>query len=101
MPFNLNDPDVRKRRSEYPDLEPFLKRLDDTCQQGKMCHGDAELFVARAPGRLDVMGGISDYSGGLVLQYPILEACYAAAQFPEGCHDVCMTSLRPDRQETT
>lgn len=31
-----------------------------------------EIFVARAPGRLDVMGGIADYSGSLVLQvvYP-------------------------------
>ena len=26
------------------------------------------VFVARAPGRLDVMGGIADYSGSLVLQ---------------------------------
>lgn len=27
-----------------------------------------DLFVARAPGRLDVMGGIADYSGSVVLQ---------------------------------
>lgn len=27
-----------------------------------------EIFVARAPGRLDVMGGIADYSGSMVLQ---------------------------------
>lgn len=27
-----------------------------------------EIFVTRAPGRLDVMGGIADYSGSLVLQ---------------------------------
>lgn len=27
-----------------------------------------DLFVARAPGRLDVIGGIADYSGSLVLQ---------------------------------
>lgn len=27
-----------------------------------------EIFVSRAPGRLDVMGGIADYSGSLVLQ---------------------------------
>ncbi len=27
-----------------------------------------ELVVCRAPGRLDVMGGIADYSGSLVLQ---------------------------------
>ncbi len=31
----------------------------------------AAVFVARAPGRLDVMGGIADYSGSLVLQLPI------------------------------
>ena len=32
------------------------------------------VWVARAPGRLDVMGGIADYSGSLVLQWPIREA---------------------------
>jgi L-arabinokinase len=36
--------------------------------------------VARAPGRLDVMGGIADYSGSLVLQWPIREAAYVALQ---------------------
>jgi len=39
-----------------------------------------ELFIARGPGRLDVMGGIADYSGSLVLQMPIAEACFAAVQ---------------------
>ena len=29
------------------------------------------MIVARAPGRLDVMGGIADYSGSLVLQLPL------------------------------
>jgi galactokinase len=43
------------------------------------------IYVARAPGRLDVMGGIGDYSGSLVLQLPIDEAAFAAAQLvPEG-----------------
>ena len=36
--------------------------------------------VARAPGRLDVMGGIADYSGSLVLQMPTSEATLAAVQ---------------------
>ena len=40
----------------------------------------APVHVARAPGRLDVMGGIADYSGSMVLQMPIREACFAAAQ---------------------
>jgi L-arabinokinase len=36
--------------------------------------------IARAPGRLDVMGGIADYSGSLVLQRPIAEGTVAAVQ---------------------
>ena len=36
------------------------------------------VFLARAPGRLDVMGGIADYSGALVLQWPIREATRVA-----------------------
>ncbi len=39
-----------------------------------------DLIVTRAPGRLDVMGGIADYSGSLVLQMPIGEACHVALQ---------------------
>lgn len=31
----------------------------------------ADVLTARAPGRLDVMGGIADYSGSLVLQLPL------------------------------
>ena len=41
---------------------------------------DAPLFVARAPGRLDLMGGIADYSGGAVLQMPIAEAAVVVLQ---------------------
>lgn len=43
----------------------------------------AELTVARAPGRLDVMGGIADYSGSLVLEMPIAEATMAALQLTD------------------
>ena len=39
--------------------------------------------ITRAPGRLDVMGGIADYSGSLVLQRPIAEATFASLQFIE------------------
>lgn len=41
---------------------------------------DGDVIVARAPGRLDVMGGIADYSGSLVLEMPIAEATFAAVQ---------------------
>ncbi len=43
-----------------------------------------EIIVARAPGRLDVMGGIADYSGSLVLQLPLKEATLAAIQLASG-----------------
>ncbi|HET9929434.1 MAG TPA: hypothetical protein VFQ35_02050 [Polyangiaceae bacterium] len=41
---------------------------------------EAGIGVARAPGRLDVMGGIADYSGSLVLELPLAEGACAAAQ---------------------
>ena len=39
---------------------------------GEYFHLQEEIFVARAPGRLDVVGGIADYSGSLVLQVRFL-----------------------------
>jgi galactokinase len=42
--------------------------------------GDERLVVARAPGRLDVMGGIADYSGSIVLEMPLACATFAIAQ---------------------
>jgi L-arabinokinase len=41
---------------------------------------DRPVLVARAPGRLDVMGGIADYSGALVLQLPLDRATSAMLQ---------------------
>src|SRR5947209_11906841 len=43
-----------------------------------------ELIVTRAPGRLDLMGGIADYSGSLVLQWPIESAVHLAIQRHSG-----------------
>jgi galactokinase len=41
------------------------------------------IHVARAPGRLDLMGGNVDYTGGLVFQATIREATWAAVQLRE------------------
>ena len=38
------------------------------------------IYISRAPGRLDVMGGNVDYTGGLVFEATIREATWAAAQ---------------------
>jgi len=42
--------------------------------------GQGPIVVARAPGRLDVMGGIADYSGSLVLQSLIADGTHVAVQ---------------------
>lgn len=39
-----------------------------------------DLIITRAPGRLDLMGGIADYSGSLVLPFPIANAVHVALQ---------------------
>ncbi|KAG2315235.1 hypothetical protein Bca52824_018357 [Brassica carinata] len=48
------------------------KTMRERKAAGGLFNWKDEIFVARAPGRLDVMGGIADYSGSLVLQlfYP-------------------------------
>ena len=58
------------------DLDAFL----DMVRARSLFERGAALTVSRAPGRLDVMGGIADYSGSLVLQRPIAEAAFAAVQ---------------------
>ena len=59
------------------DVSAFVEGLEE--YQDLFTEG-ADIFVARAPGRLDVMGGIADYSGTLVLEMPIAEAVLAALQ---------------------
>ena len=44
------------------------------------CAWDGAVAVARAPGRLDLLGGIADYSGSEVLERPIAEAVVAVAR---------------------
>ncbi|MDZ7373798.1 MAG: GHMP kinase [candidate division KSB1 bacterium] len=43
-------------------------------------HGEGPVLITRAPGRLDVMGGIADYSGSLVLELPLDRATFVAIQ---------------------
>lgn len=57
---------------------------------------DGQIVIARAPGRLDLMGGIADYSGSLVLEYPISLAAYAAIQ-RSAKRRVEVTSILPNR----
>lgn len=60
-----------------PDAERFLAALNEHMH---FFHADAPVLVARAPGRLDLMGGIADYSGALVLELPLAAATWVAIQ---------------------
>ncbi len=66
-----------------PDTAVFMETLNTLGKHARpevrgLFDPARELTVSRAPGRLDVMGGIADYSGSLVLEMPIQEATFAA-----------------------
>lgn len=63
-------------RSDPRDAEAFCRAVGSSA----FFAPGTPVAVARAPGRLDVLGGISDYSGGLVLELPLRVAALAAAQ---------------------
>ncbi|MCH7814817.1 MAG: hypothetical protein IID40_12450, partial [Planctomycetes bacterium] len=46
---------------------------------GEQWAPDSRKWAARAPGRLDVMGGFADYTGSLVLAYPLAAGVLVAA----------------------
>ena len=76
---------------DVPDLARFAAAVAARVNGGVWAAADrrgaAPVFVARAPGRLDVMGGIADYSGALVLQWPIREATRVALRrWPRAAH---------------
>ncbi|MCC7145377.1 MAG: hypothetical protein IT443_02945, partial [Phycisphaeraceae bacterium] len=48
-----------------------------------------EIWLTRAPGRLDVMGGIADYSGSLVCEMALKLAVGAAGQLRNDGRMVC------------
>jgi galactokinase len=48
--------------------------------EGHIFRPGSPIFVARAPGRLDLMGGNVDYTGGTVFEATLREATWAAVQ---------------------
>jgi L-arabinokinase len=86
--------------TEVPDLARFVTGVSERVGsspwgQGSGASDDTPVFVARAPGRLDVMGGIADYSGSLVLQWPIREATRVALR-PWTAPRISITSVAGD-----
>src|SRR4051812_29302932 len=48
--------------------------------EGRFFTPERPIFIGRSPGRLDLMGGNVDYTGGLVFEATIREATWAAVQ---------------------
>jgi len=100
----LQNHTARHTMNVLPDTSEFIEMLGSlggisTPGVRELFDEGREIIVARAPGRLDVMGGIADYSGSLVLQMPIAEATHVALQ-RNGQHHTTRTvkivSLSPD-----
>src|ERR687884_265002 len=82
---------------DLPEVEAFLRMLSSpdagpSPEARGLFDPGRPLVVTRAPGRLDVMGGIADYSGSLVLQLPIREAALVALQ-PDDARTLRIVSL--------
>ncbi|MDQ3685129.1 MAG: GHMP kinase [Acidobacteriota bacterium] len=76
---------VHNSTHQLSDVEAFVESLQvldrhPVVEARTLFDTSQEIIVTRAPGRLDVMGGIADYSGSLVLQLSIREAALVALQ---------------------
>jgi galactokinase len=60
------------------DFKRFLRTDPDASAFLRDSRADAPITLTRAPGRLDVMGGVADYSGSLVAEMSIAEAALVA-----------------------
>src|SRR3954451_8111051 len=63
---------------DFPPIPTLCERV--RAELSDAFRSDRPLRVSRAPGRLDVMGGIADYSGSLVCQMPLDRAAAVALQ---------------------
>ena len=78
-------------------FQPAFDRLRTLQQESdprvrEFFSNDSPLYVARAPGRLDVMGGIADYSGARVLELPL--ACSTTAIVQRTDQPICALATR-------
>ncbi|HUX39887.1 MAG TPA: galactokinase family protein [Rectinemataceae bacterium] len=71
----LSLPDVKRFTSGLKDLAP-----SDGAGEKRFFRPGEEVLVSRSPGRLDLMGGNDDYTGGLVFEATIREAVMVAVQ---------------------
>jgi galactokinase len=70
--------DSQPQGAPPPDVAAFEARLRR--EMRGFFEPGRELFLSRAPGRLDCLGGIIDYCGGTVCEMPLREAVVLALQ---------------------
>ena len=58
----------------------FVSKIKEFKKSNTIFSPSKPVYISRAPGRLDLMGGNDDYTGGLVFESTIREATFAAAQ---------------------
>jgi L-arabinokinase len=61
-------------------VSAFEQTVAELRRSGKFFSPKDAVYISRAPGRLDLMGGNVDYTGGLVFQATIREATWSAVQ---------------------
>src|ERR1051325_3330657 len=87
-------------RTDVREFVETLGALDahESAELRALFDARADILIARAPGRLDVMGGIADYSGSLVLELPLAEATLVALQRDEEERALRVYTLSDDPQ---
>jgi galactokinase len=73
------DQEYLRLAEKYPDLSKFGQKILKLLETGYF-QKDLEILINRTPGRLDLMGGNDDYTGGLVFETTIREATLVAIQ---------------------
>lgn len=74
------------QNTQSPDTTHFVAQVQGLA--GKLFTAGKPVFINRSPGRLDLMGGNDDYTGGLVFETTIAEATFFAAQSRADTHFV-------------
>jgi galactokinase len=74
--------------NKYPDFLKFHQKVQKLIDSGYFIK-DKGIFINRTPGRLDLMGGNDDYTGGLVFEKTIREATLVAIQ-PRKDNIICI-----------
>src|SRR5258706_10134870 len=71
---------VRHREYSGAGVTDFEKEISGLRGPDGYLSAELPVYISRAPGRLDLMGGNVDYTGGLVFEATIREATWAAVQ---------------------